>query len=84
MSVKPTDQQILDTLPPGCRRMTYVIANYLAMDHREFRALETSFVRRRLMAMEKAGKVVRVPSSYITQICWMAAPATQTTEGAGK
>lgn len=77
---KPTDEEILgviaNRMPVGV--MTYVVRNVLAMTpfrkgdpHKAaYRNLDTAFIRRRLIAMEKAGKVQRVSSIYATQICW--------------
>lgn len=81
-NAKPTDAEILAIIPPtGAGVMTYVARNILAMAPRKewgaihkraYRKLDTAFVRRRLIALEKAGKVRRVPSCYATQICWSA------------
>lgn len=73
---KPTDEQILTALRSGGQCMTYVVANRISMKWKT-RGFDTAFVLRRLKAMEKEGKVKRVPSSYAVQICWVA-----TTEGA--
>ncbi|MFN3677277.1 MAG: hypothetical protein ACK4TC_14995 [Sphingomonas pseudosanguinis] len=74
---KPTDAEILAVV----RRyqsgiVTYVVRNILASKPREethaqpYPRLDTAFVRRRLIAMEKAGQVKRVPSGYATMIRW--------------
>lgn len=76
---KPTDDQILAALRDGGRAMTYVVANRLSMKWKT-RGFDTPFVLRRLKAMEKDGKVKRVPSSYVVQICWEAV-ATKQAEG---
>lgn len=67
---KPTDEEILDVLRPRGTLPTYVIANWLSDS---ISKRDTSFVLRRLKAMEKAGKVERVPSPYAVMICWRAA-----------
>lgn len=64
---KPTDDQIVAAMYG--RLMTYVIANILRRE-KEFKALDTAFVLRRLKAMEKTGRVKRMPSSYSRQLCW--------------
>jgi hypothetical protein len=76
---KPTDQQILAVVRLQSRMMTYVVRNILSMKpfagepaRPVFRDLDTGFVRRRLMAMEKVGWVERVSSPYAVQICWRA------------
>ncbi len=68
---KPTDEQIIAAIGQyaGTGVMTYVVCNILTSVWRKGRP-DTSFVRRRLMAMEKAGKVKRMPTSYATQLCW--------------
>ena len=83
-SPKPTDQQILavvETYAVGV--MTYVVRNILASKPQHwrnepprpvYRKLKTDFVRRRLIALEKAGKVRRVSSCYATQLCWAPLP----------
>lgn len=70
LSTKPTDQDILDTIARGDRMMTYAIRNVLG---RKYAGLKTDWVRRRLMALEKAGKVKRVPTAFVSQICWVIA-----------
>ena len=67
---KPSDDQILSALRAHGRCMTYVVANVL---RRNFYPLATAFVLRRLKAMEKAGKVERMRTDYVTQYCWRAA-----------
>lgn len=64
---KPTDEEILAAVASGYQMMTYVIRNTLAWKHN---GLETAWVRRRLMALEKTGMVKRAPTSYAVQICW--------------
>lgn len=62
-----TDEQIISAITEfGSNAMTYVVANRL----RRTRAIKTDYVRRRLIKMEKAGLVRRVPSIYKTQFCW--------------
>ena len=47
--------------------MTYVVASRMrSMGWR----VSTAQVRRRLERLEKQGRVQRVPSYYLTQICW--------------
>lgn len=82
MANNPTDEQILATISgtnasTRTQLMTYVIRNTMA--GKGFKGLKTDFVRRRLMAMERAGIVERVPSCYATQICWqrVTPPASQ-------
>lgn len=67
---KPSDDQILSVLRAYGQCMTYVVASIL---RRNFWPLETAFVLRRLKAMEKAGKVERMRTDYVTQYCWRAA-----------
>lgn len=64
---KPTDDQIVAAMYG--RLMTYVIANILRRE-KGFKLLDTAFVLRRLKAMEKNGRVKRMPSSYSRQLCW--------------
>lgn len=64
--IKPTDEQILEVMH-GTGLMTYVIGNRLRW---KFPGLCTPFVLRRLKAMEKAGKVERIPTTYAVQLCW--------------
>jgi hypothetical protein len=79
---RPTDEQIMAVVRHRPDVMTYVVRNVLASrpwgsepHHPVFKNLDTSFVRRRLMALEKAGKVERVSTAYAVQICWRATPA---------
>ncbi|MDR6144981.1 hypothetical protein QE363_000774 [Sphingomonas sp. SORGH_AS870] len=75
---KPTDAEILAIVRRYANGvMTYVVRNILASTPRgpeshaqPYPRLDTAFVRRRLMAMEKAGQVKRVRSGYATMICW--------------
>lgn len=69
MSGTPTDDEILSAVRKwgGSGAMTYVIHNILS---RKYRMVSTAFIRRRLIAMEKAGLVERVPTSYAVQIRW--------------
>lgn len=69
INTKPTDDEILAVLRNigGGINPTYYIKNILKREHK---ALETSFVLRRLKALEALGKVQRTPSNYATQICW--------------
>lgn len=48
--------------------MTYVYRNIL--DREGFPGLQTSTVLRRLKHLERLGKVERVRSGYVVQICW--------------
>jgi hypothetical protein len=57
--------------------MTYVVRNILASKpwvgdtHSQvYQGLRTDFIRRRLIALEKAGKVKRVRSGYAVMLCW--------------
>ena len=64
----PSDEEILTELKRwGCGTMTYVVRNGLCS---KYKGLKTSFVLRRMKALEAAGKVNRVPSPYKVQICW--------------
>ena len=75
---RPTDAEILAVL----RRyssgvVTYVVRNILASKSwvgethsQAYAHLRTDFIRRRLIAMEKAGQVKRLRSNYATMICW--------------
>jgi Fe2+ or Zn2+ uptake regulation protein len=65
----PTDSEILDVIVVRSGEIlpTYYLKNTL---RRQFRSITTPWLLRRLKAMEKAGKVRRVPSSYATMICW--------------
>lgn len=82
-NAKPSDAEILSVVQnTQAGLMTYVVRNILALPPRkewgathkqQYRKLDTSFIRRRLIALEKAGKVRRVPSCYAVQICWKAA-----------
>ena len=66
---KPTDAEIKGQISNwGPQQMTYVIRNGLSMDGHK--GLETDWVRRQLVRMERAGEVKRVPSVYARQICW--------------
>jgi DNA-binding HxlR family transcriptional regulator len=69
MSTKPTDGEILSVLREraGGVNPTYYVKNMLRIQHK---GLETPFVLRRLKALEKDGKVERVRTNYVTQICW--------------
>lgn len=76
--VKPSDGEILAVV----RRyqngiVTYVVRNILASKpcgsetHANlYPQLDTAFVRRRLIALEKSGQVKRVPSGYANMIKW--------------
>lgn len=70
----PTDGEIMDVLVvrSGGINPTYYIKNCL---RRKFPSVKTPWLLRRLKAMEKAGKVRRVPSDYATMICWDVAAA---------
>lgn len=67
--INPTEDEILNAV--ASRRTgehTYVIRNILSEAHR---GLTTDHVRYRLIQLERAGKVKRVPSQYFAnQICW--------------
>lgn len=67
---KPTDEQIINAISQfDGGSMTYVVANRIRR-FKPFKGLKTDYVRRRLMKMEKAGLVRRVPSLYKAQYCW--------------
>jgi len=81
---KPTDEQIMEVVRQRPRIMTYVVRNVLASRpaahearRPTYKNLDTPFVRRRLFALEKAGQVERVSSSYAVQICWRATPSIE-------
>lgn len=66
---KPTDDDILRALNKFSRKCpTYVIRNILIMDG--FRGVNTPWVLRQMKRLERQGKVVRVPSSYVVMLCW--------------
>lgn len=91
---RPTDEQILGVVASyGVGVMTYVVRNILASKPCEwrkeaprpaYRNLDTAFVRRRLIAMEKAGKVQRVGSNYATQLCWSLSKAKSQSHNQGE
>ncbi|HGW5506440.1 TPA: hypothetical protein ACNH1V_000456 [Citrobacter koseri] len=62
-----TDEEIIEVLEGHGRCMTYFVANIL---RRVYFPLDTAYVLRRLKKLEAAGKVQRVKSSYVVQICW--------------
>ena len=63
-----TDEQIIATLTAwGPDSMTYVAANRLRSQGYK---VSTAQVRRRLMKLEREGRVERVSSPYLAQICW--------------
>ncbi|WP_289480248.1 hypothetical protein [Escherichia coli] len=66
---KPTDEEIVRVLEEHGRCMTYVVTNWL---RDKYRTLKMAYVLRRLKKLEFDGKVKRVNSSYIRQICWEA------------
>ena len=63
---KPTDEEVLAAIGSGSR-MTYVVRAWL-LD--KYKGIKTDYVRRRLLKLEKEGKVERRPTVYVTQICW--------------
>lgn len=67
---KPSDEEILASVRGHSHSMTYVIANRISMAKKQ--PVYTAFILRRMKAMEKAGLVKRVKSSYEVQICWSA------------
>lgn len=67
---KPSDEEILASVRGHSHSMTYVIASRISMTKKQ--PVYTAFILRRMKAMEKAGLVKRVPSSYLVQICWSA------------
>ena len=79
--LQPTDAEILGVVASygSAGVMTYVVRNILASkpsawrnepQRPAYRNLRTPFVYRRLIALEKAGKVRRIRSCYATQLCW--------------
>lgn len=75
-----TDDQIIAALTKwGTGAMTYVAANVLRSDGHK---VTTTEVRRRLMKLERDGRVRRVPSPYAVQICWSPTPDKE--KGAGQ
>lgn len=67
-----TDEQILAALTKwGDGAMTYVAANVLRSEGHK---VSTAQVRRRLMKLEREGRVKRTATIYATQIRW--APET--------
>ena len=69
---RPTDDQIIAALQQWDNKsMTYVVANRLRMT-KGVGDVDTAFELRRLKAMEVTGKVKRVPSTYVVQLCWSA------------
>jgi hypothetical protein len=68
----PTDDEIFEAIQSLNTAMTYVIRKVLERRHRH---LQTPWVLRRLIRLEKRGKVERVPSHYERQICWRVVPA---------
>ncbi|EOG1019941.1 hypothetical protein ACK2X8_002093 [Klebsiella variicola] len=64
---KPTDEEIIQVLSDRGNCMTYFVTNVL---RHKYWPLSTAYVLRRLKKLESAGKVQRVKSTYITQICW--------------
>jgi len=84
---KPTNEQIMEVVRQRPRIMTYVVRNILASHpaghearRPAYKNLGTPFIRRRLFALERAGRVERVSSSYAVQICWKATPALASQE----
>lgn len=71
MSTKPTDTEIIGALNArrGMTMPTYYIKNVLRGAHA---GLQTTWVLRRLKALEKAGLVRRTDSPYATMLCWEA------------
>lgn len=67
---KPTDAEILAYVRAHSRSVTAVIASRLMKPQKG--PVYTAFILRRIKAMEKAGLVKRVKSSYAVQICWSA------------
>jgi len=77
-ALKPSDEQILSALRHSGPTMTYVVAAVL---RRSFYPLKTDFVLRRLKALEKAGRVERMPTVYAVQYGWRALPFTRCAAG---
>lgn len=70
-----TDDDVLAAVRTraGTGVMTYVLRNILGGFSNEpgYRpGLRTDEVRRRLQRLERMGRVRRVPSSYVREICW--------------
>ncbi len=65
---KPTDLEILAAVTDwGNQTCTYVIRNRLVS---KGYAVRTPWVLRQMKRLERAGKVVRVPTNYLVQITW--------------
>ncbi|WP_233459286.1 hypothetical protein [Citrobacter sedlakii] len=67
---KPTDEEIVQVLRDHGNCMTYVVTHWLQDN---YRGIKTAYVLRRLKKLEGEGKVRRVKSSYVVQICLEAA-----------
>jgi hypothetical protein len=66
--MKITDEELMAAVAVYGHNMTYVVRNILAKGERK--ALTTAQVLRQLKRLEAEGKVKRVKSSYVRQICW--------------
>ncbi|MCY1305732.1 hypothetical protein D9M70_555560 [compost metagenome] len=63
---KPTDAEILDTMTASGKITAVIAAGAFGYGP----PIDTAYVRRRLMAMEKTGQVKRVRGVYARQITW--------------
>lgn len=73
-----TDNEVIDAIGGDGRRMTYVVANILRMEHKHHNGtLATAKVLRRLKSLESRGIVERVRSDYAVQICWRLKKSSQ-------
>lgn len=62
-SADVTDADVLAAVAdPGMISMTYIVASRLR--------LPTAVTRRRLLRLEREGRVERAPTFYLVQICW--------------
>ena len=64
--MKPSDDEIMDEIKDVPHAPTYYVKNCL---RDEYKGLTTAFVRRRLLALEAAGKVRRTGTSS-NSITW--------------
>jgi repressor of nif and glnA expression len=78
----PTDSEIMDVIVVRSGEIlpTYYLKNIL---RGKFRDITTPWLRRRLKALEAAGKVRRVSSDYAAMICWDKAEVNGNQSGDG-
>jgi hypothetical protein len=79
----PTDGEIMDVIVVRSGEIlpTYYLKNILRA---KFPDITTPWLRRRMKALEAAGKVQRASSDYAVMICWdLADKRTSSDEGAG-